>query len=88
MNFNTYTQIKTLHSHTGFYVVRTDNFDFHIKRTLSYLQRVEASLQIRPVLVFLSSRGVEFTPPVRELLFLLATYLEVSGRQVNNGAIY
>lgn len=41
--------------------------------TLSYLQRVKASLQVRPVLVFLSGGGVEFTPPVHELLLLSAT---------------
>lgn len=42
----------------------------------SYLQRVEASLQVRPVLVFLSGGGVEFTPPVHELLLLSATCLK------------
>lgn len=39
----------------------------------SYLESIKASLQIRPVLVFLASGSVELAPPVHELLFLLVT---------------
>lgn len=47
---------------------------FYMCTLNAYLQRVEASLQVRPTPAFLSSRGVELTPPVHELLFLLVMY--------------
>lgn len=48
---------------------------------VSYLEGIEASLQVRPVLVFLASGSVELAPPVHELLLLSVTQLQLSARQ-------
>ncbi len=85
-HIHTHTKSIKLTLHIDFFDGQNrDSFDRHIEHTLSYRQRVEASLQVRPVLVFLSSWGVELAPPVHKLLFLLVTYLGVRGQQVNNG---
>lgn len=66
MHFKTYP--CTVHTCLDVCVATINQFEKDF-----YLESIKASLQIRPVLVFLAGGSVELAPPVHELLFLLVT---------------